>query len=136
LREIENKRNSTSLNTDTSNPLAEKVSNYVALTDFSQEIARPKYDTAMKSNVEIAKEVLEGKWGNGAERKEKLTKAGYNYTAVQNEVNKLVKKTKPLEVIAKEVIEGKWGNGALRKQRLKEAGYDPVKVQELVNKML
>lgn len=103
---------------------------------YIRGFARPKYDTAMKSNVEVAKEVLEGKWGNGAERKEKLTKAGYNYAAVQNEVNKLVKKTKPLEVIAKEVIEGKWGNGALRKQRLKEAGYNPVKVQELVNKML
>ncbi|MBR3251730.1 MAG: N-acetylmuramoyl-L-alanine amidase, partial [Erysipelotrichaceae bacterium] len=47
---------------------------------------------AVKAKVEdIAKEVIEGKWGNGQERKEKLTAAGYDYTAVQNLVNKLLK---------------------------------------------
>lgn len=41
-----------------------------------------------KSLVEIAKEVINGKWGNGADRKSKLEAAGYNYKAVQEEVNK------------------------------------------------
>lgn len=41
---------------------------------------------------EIAKEVIAGKWGNGAQRKQALTKAGYDYTRVQQVVNKLVKK--------------------------------------------
>ena len=41
---------------------------------------------------EIAKEVIAGKWGNGAQRKAALTKAGYDYTLVQQVVNKLVKK--------------------------------------------
>jgi len=41
---------------------------------------------------EIAKEVIAGKWGNGAQRKQSLTKAGYDYTLVQQVVNKLVKK--------------------------------------------
>lgn len=52
-----------------------------------------------KSNEEIAKEVLAGKWGNGADRKKRLTDAGYSYSAVQNIVNKLVKeqKSKPAE---------------------------------------
>lgn len=45
-----------------------------------------------KINEEIAKEVLAGKWGNGAERKNKLTKAGYNYATIQAIVNKLVRK--------------------------------------------
>ena len=45
----------------------------------------------VKSLAEIAKEVIEGKWGNGTERKEKLSKAGYDYNAVQKEVNKLLK---------------------------------------------
>ena len=52
----------------------------------------PKYDaepTAKKSVTEIAKEVLAGKWGNGAVRKSNLTKAGYNYELVQAEVNRL-----------------------------------------------
>lgn len=43
-----------------------------------------------KTNYEIALEVLEGKWGNGAERREKLTAAGYNYNDVQSIVNALV----------------------------------------------
>ena len=41
-----------------------------------------------KTNAEIAKEVLEGKWGNGSERKKKLTAAGYDYDAIQRLVNK------------------------------------------------
>lgn len=44
----------------------------------------------MKSNYDIAIEVLEGKWGNGAERKERLTKSGYNYDDVQGIVNALI----------------------------------------------
>ncbi len=45
----------------------------------------------VKSNREVAKEVLNGKWGNGAERKTNLTNAGYDYNAVQAEVNNLLK---------------------------------------------
>lgn len=44
-----------------------------------------------KSVNEIAKEVIAGKWGNGEERKRKLTAAGYNYTEIQNEVNRIMK---------------------------------------------
>jgi N-acetylmuramoyl-L-alanine amidase CwlA len=43
-----------------------------------------------KSITEIAKEVIAGKWGNGADRKKRLTAAGYDYSAVQKEVNKLL----------------------------------------------
>ena len=45
-----------------------------------------------KTNEEVAKEVLAGKWGNGTERKNKLTQAGYNYSEVQAIVNQLVRK--------------------------------------------
>lgn len=38
----------------------------------------------------IAKEVINGKWGNGAERKRRLTEAGYDYNRVQMYVNKLL----------------------------------------------
>jgi hypothetical protein len=44
----------------------------------------------LKSNEDIAKEVLLGKWGNGATRKSKLKKAGYDYKAIQKIVNKLL----------------------------------------------
>lgn len=56
------------------------------LTPVSNSVA------VTKTNEEIAKEVLAGKWGNGAERKTKLTQAGYNYSEVQAIVNKLVRK--------------------------------------------
>lgn len=42
-----------------------------------------------KSVDEIAKEVINGKWGNGADRKKKLEAAGYNYSEVQKRVNEL-----------------------------------------------
>lgn len=44
-----------------------------------------------KSINELAKEVIKGNWGNGEERKKRLTAAGYNYNEVQKEVNKLLK---------------------------------------------
>lgn len=43
------------------------------------------------SITSIAKEVIAGKWGNGEDRKKKLTAAGYDYAAVQKEVNRLLK---------------------------------------------
>jgi hypothetical protein len=105
------------------------------------DVAKYTGETPKKSITEIAKEVISGKWGNGAERKKKLTSAGYNYNQVQAEVEKLLNKSKPTapkkksnEEIAREVIQGKWGNGAARKQRLEKAGYNYSAIQKLVNK--
>ena len=50
---------------------------------------------AKKSNEEIAQEVIDGKWGNGAERKQKLTDAGYDYNAIQKIVNEMLSVDKP-----------------------------------------
>ena len=44
-----------------------------------------------KSIDEVAREVIQGKWGNGAERKKRLTDAGYDYNEVQKRVNALMK---------------------------------------------
>lgn len=46
---------------------------------------------AKKSNETIAKEVIQGKWGNGADRKNRLTAAGYDYNTIQSIVNKMLK---------------------------------------------
>ena len=46
---------------------------------------------AKKTVTQIAKEVINGKWGNGEERKKKLKAAGYDYAAVQKKVNELLK---------------------------------------------
>lgn len=36
---------------------------------------------------ELVNEVIRGEWGNGAEREKRLKEAGYDYSAVQREVN-------------------------------------------------
>lgn len=45
---------------------------------------------AKKSVDEVAREVIQGKWGNGAERKKRLTDAGYDYNEVQKKVNQMI----------------------------------------------
>lgn len=47
---------------------------------------------AKKTNEQIAQEVIEGKWGNGYSRKNRLKKAGYDYEAVQAVVNSILLK--------------------------------------------
>lgn len=46
--------------------------------------------STLKSIDEIAREVIRGDWGNGADRKNRLTYAGYDYAAVQAKVNELL----------------------------------------------
>lgn len=43
-----------------------------------------------KTLDDVAEEVLKGLWGNGNERKRKLTEAGYVYTEIQKRVNQLL----------------------------------------------
>lgn len=102
-------------------------------------------NTVKKTNEEVAQEVIRGNWGNGEERKKKLTAAGYDYATIQGLVNKLMGKSssaqapkpkKSLETVAREVIRGNYGNGAERTKKLKAEGYDPKAVQALVNKMM
>lgn len=63
----------------------------------SGEAAQP----AKKSNDEIATEVLRGDWGNGEERKKKLTAAGYDYEAVQAIVNARLQKSETVYTVKK-----------------------------------
>ena len=43
-----------------------------------------------KTVDELAREVIQGKWGNGSERKNRLRQAGYDYSAVQKRVNQIL----------------------------------------------
>ena len=47
-----------------------------------------------KTVTQVAREVLRGKWGNGADRKKRLTEEGYDYHTVQREVNRLYNSSK------------------------------------------
>ena len=96
-----------------------------------------------KSNEELADEVIAGKWGNGEDRKNRLTQEGYNYSAIQSIVNQKLSgestpkpQLKSNETIAQEVINGAWGNGHVRRDRLTAAGYNYDVIQDIVNRKL
>lgn len=97
------------------------------------------------ATYQLALEILAGKWGNGAERRDLLTAAGYNYAVAQAAVNAIVAKNaqnaaKPaldkVEEVAKQVIRGEWGNGTNRRNRLMAAGYNYDEIQQAVNDLL
>lgn len=56
------------------------------------EAGKPTVEPTAKSLDEIAKEVIRGKWGKGADRRARLTAAGYDYDEVQEKVNELLGK--------------------------------------------
>ena len=56
-------------------------------------VSYPSTQQKKKTNEEVAREVIDGKWGNGIERKTRLQSAGYNYTEIQSLVNQLLKPT-------------------------------------------
>lgn len=107
--------------------------------DASGNEVYPNKVTSSKSVDTLAHEVLEGNWGNGSDRANRLRTAGYDYDAVQNRVNEILSgssKTKSIDTLAREVIRGDWGNGQDRKNRLERAGYDYNAVQRRVNELL
>lgn len=54
--------------------------------------AKPEPAPEQRKTIdELAREVIAGKWGNGEERKQRLTAAGYDYAAVQKRVNEMLK---------------------------------------------
>lgn len=65
------------------------VVNRYDLTKYDIPVANAEPDK--KSNEEIAREVIDGKWGNGADRKARLESAGYSYKEVQTIVNQILK---------------------------------------------
>lgn len=100
------------------------------------ETPAPLYDSRLG---EIAREVIAGKWGNGADRIKRLTSAGHDPATIQREVNRITQQTAndtTFNQLIQEVLQGKWGNGATRKRRLQQAGHDPAQVQRAVNEQL
>lgn len=96
--------------------------------------------TPSKSNEDIANEVVQGKWGNNPERKQRLTDAGYDYNAIQDIVNNKIASNTPtsnssndeLLTLVKKTIRGDFGNGADRKKAL-GSNYDEVQRQVNLN---
>lgn len=77
----------------------EVIENIKVSDDKVEQVSETdKKETPKKSNTEIAKEVLEGKWGSGSERKRRLTESGYDVGLIQSEVNALTPKPEPTPV--------------------------------------
>lgn len=116
-------------------------SSYDYFKDGKQETHHTSSSSHHKSLSQLAREVINGEWGNGSDRMRRLKEAGYNADAVQDEVNRRllghhVSSRKSLSRIVSEVIDGKWGNGSHRREKLEAAGYDYSTVQKEVNRRL
>ena len=69
---------------------------YYAVQARVNEILAPApAPTPSKSVDDLAREVIRGDWGNGQERKDRLTAAGYDYSTVQARVNEMLSGNKP-----------------------------------------
>ena len=104
-------------------------------------VAPTQTPSAKKSVDEVAKEVIRGEWGNGDERYNRLTNAGYNYNEVQAKVNELLNSNKPTPAptpsvdildLVRKTIRGDFGNGEARRKAL-GSNYDEVQRQVNLN---
>ena len=105
------------------------------LTEWDKREVQPQ----LKPVDTVAREVIAGQWGNGEDRKARLTQSGYDYNVVQARVNEILNpqpQRKSIDEIAREVIRGKWCNNPERKRRLESAGYDYTAVQKRVNQLM
>lgn len=111
--------------------------------------ARPKYvsggtvpsrPTPSKTIDEIARDVINGVYGNGSDRTNALIAMGYDPGKVQERVNAILKEnatpSKSIAQVAEDVIAGKYGNGSDRRNKLAAEGFDPDAVQAEVNRQL
>ena len=64
---------------------------YSVFDENGKKVYPADASSTKKSVDTIASEVIRGNWGNGDERKKKLTAAGYDYSAVQKKVNELLR---------------------------------------------
>ena len=123
--------------------IAQGIINFFGGASAVAPTPAPTPAPAKASNETVAQEVIDGKWGNGDDRKAKLRAAGYDYATIQSIVNrKLGFGTQPvssgvsLSTVVDKVINGDYGNNPERADRLRAAGFDPNTVQAAVNARL
>lgn len=122
--------------------LGSTVDEMLGNTSSSEPVTASSYPGSGSSDEDVAREVIAGAWGNGQDRINRLTNAGYNASNIQVIVNSLLSggsssaTSYDVTEIAQEVIQGLWGNGQDRVNRLTNAGYDYNAVQQKVNELL
>lgn len=120
------------------------IPDYASKCGAEQDTSKAEQNTSATVDLTaIAYQVINGDWGNGSARQEALTAAGYDYNAVQTEVNRLLSATTDnvtetvsedeITALAYRVINGDFGNGQDRVDALGEK-YDAV--QARVNEIL
>lgn len=87
--------------------------------------------------------VLNGIYGNGALRKQKVEEAGWDYATVQKAVNEKIAQNQgktgrkyTLAQMVNKTIAGDFGNGSTRKKAIESTGWDYDTVQKAVNEKL
>ncbi len=64
---------------------------------IKEELIEEEPKIELLSIEEIAKQVINGNWGSGEERKTRLTEAGYSYEKVQAKISELMPKSQPVQ---------------------------------------
>lgn len=111
-------------------------------SDF-ESFATDDVEKGQKSVEDLASEVLDGKWGEGDERRRRLDSSGYDSVEVQIEVNRRLvggapaAHTPDTKELAKQVIRGEWGsNDEDIRRNLERAGYNVTQVVLEVSRQL
>ena len=91
---------------DFSTIIKEKGLNGFSLQTSAPTQNAPPSSQIKKSTQELVKEVIEGKWGVGLDRKNRLSSAGYDYNTIQAEVDKLYSNKQTSNVTNKTVKGG------------------------------
>lgn len=92
----------------TSSGSVDGISGRVDMNNMYNDIRGAKVEVK-KTVDELAKEVWEGKWGNGEDRKKRLTAAGYDYAAVQKRVEETAPKAPKKEITVGSTVRVKKG---------------------------
>lgn len=100
---------------------------YVGTSTVKEDDKKEETTTIKGTTLELVEKTMEGDFGNGDERKEKL---GDRYNEVQEMINHIAEAS--TNTLANEVIDGKYGNGTTRKTVLSNR-YDEV--QKRVNEL-
>lgn len=71
--------------------LCDQDYSFIDYPDFLIDSGLNGYTKQAKSDTTIAHEIIDGKWGNGEERKHLLSLCGYEYKSIQDTVNAILR---------------------------------------------
>lgn len=100
------------------------------------EVVEEEPKVELLSMEEIAKQVINGDWGCGEERKTRLTEAGYNYTEVQAKVAELMPKPQPVAAPSITLPTGEYPEAQLIWNTMISWGWAPETCAGIIGNMM